>query len=55
LKREKKTAGNRPADGGHLIIDSQEEYEDFIKREPKAKKFIKRLNPEKYIAVPKTK
>ncbi|MBQ7197525.1 MAG: class I SAM-dependent DNA methyltransferase, partial [Synergistaceae bacterium] len=37
------TAGNRPADGGHLIIDSQEEYEDFIKREPKAKKFIKRF------------
>ncbi len=35
--------GNRPADGGHLIIDSQEEYEDFIKREPKAKKFIKRF------------
>lgn len=37
------TAGNRPADGGYLIIDSQEEYEDFIKREPKAKKFIKRF------------
>ena len=35
--------GNRPADGGHLIIDSQKEYEDFIKREPKAKKFIKRF------------
>ena len=33
--------GNLPRDGGHLIIDSQEEYEDFIKREPKAKKFIR--------------
>ena len=36
-------AGNRPADGGHLLIDTREEYEDFIKREPKTKKFIKRF------------
>ena len=35
-------AGNRPADGGHLIINSQEEYEDFIRKEPKAVKFVKR-------------
>ncbi len=34
--------GNRPADGGHLIIEDNE-YEDFIKREPKAAKFIKQL------------
>ena len=34
--------GNMPLDGGHLIINSQEEYEDFIKCEPKAKKFIRR-------------
>ena len=33
--------GNRPADGGHLIIEA-EDYEDFIKREPKAKPYIKR-------------
>ena len=35
--------GNRPADGGYLIINGQKEYEDFIKREPNAKKFIKRF------------
>ena len=36
------TTGNRPADGGHLIIESNE-YDDFIRKEPEAKKFIKRL------------
>ncbi len=35
-------AGNRPADGGHLIIES-DEYEDFIKREPNAVPYIKKL------------
>ena len=34
--------GNRPADGGHLIIEAAD-YDDFIAREPKAKKYIKRL------------
>ena len=34
--------GNRPADGGNLIIEAKD-YEDFIKREPLAKRFIKRL------------
>ena len=34
--------GNRPADGGHLIIEAKD-YDDFIKREPNAKKYIKRL------------
>ena len=38
----KMTTGNRPADGGHLIIEA-EDYDDFIKREPNAVKFIKRL------------
>lgn len=38
----KMTTGNRPADGGHLIIEA-EEYADFIRREPKAQKYIKRL------------
>lgn len=38
----KMTTGNRPADGGHLIIEA-EEYEDFIRKEPKAQKYIKRL------------
>ena len=38
----KMTTGNRPADGGHLIIEA-DEYDDFIKREPKAQKYIKRL------------
>ena len=38
----KMTTGNRPADGGHLIIE-KEDYDDFIKREPNAQKFIKKL------------
>lgn len=38
----KMTTGNRPADGGHLIIEA-EEYDDFIKHEPKALEYIKRL------------
>ena len=38
----KMTTGNRPADGGHLIIE-KEEYEEFIKKEPNAIKYIKRL------------
>ena len=36
------TTGNRPADGGHLIID-KDEYQDFIEQEPLAKKYIKKL------------
>jgi type I restriction-modification system DNA methylase subunit len=36
------TTGNRPADGGHLIIE-KEDYEDFIKREPTAIPYIKKL------------
>ena len=38
----KMTTGNRPADGGHLIIEA-DEYDDFIKKEPNAVPFIKRL------------
>ena len=34
--------GNRPADGGNLIIEAKD-YADFINREPEAKKYIKRL------------
>jgi hypothetical protein len=36
------TTGNRPADGGHLIIEA-DEYDDFIQKEPNAKKYIKKL------------
>lgn len=36
------TTGNRPADGGKLIIEAFE-YEGFIKKEPEAKKYIRRL------------
>lgn len=36
------TTGNRPADGGHLIIDFTE-YDSFIKKEPKALPYIKNL------------
>ena len=34
--------GNRPADGGNLIIED-EDFESFIKAEPAAEKYIKRL------------
>lgn len=37
------TSGNRPADGGHLIIE-ESEYEDFINKEPKALPYIRRLS-----------
>ena len=36
------TTGNRPADGGHLILN-EEEYHDFITKEPNGKKYIKKL------------
>lgn len=36
------TTGNRPADGGHLIIEDAD-YADFLSKEPAAKKYIKRL------------
>lgn len=34
--------GNKPVDGGHLII-SDDELNEFLKKEPKAEKFIKPL------------
>ena len=37
------TSGNRPADGGHLIIE-EDEYDDFIKKDPLAVKYLKRLS-----------
>ena len=37
------TSGNRPADGGHLIIE-ENEYQDFLDNEPKAIPYIKRLS-----------
>ena len=36
------TTGNRPADGGHLIL-SQEEFDEYIAKEPEGQKYIKRL------------
>ena len=36
------TYGSKPVDGGNLIIEA-DEYEDFIKREPAAKKYIRRF------------
>ena len=39
----KMTSGNRPADGGHLIIE-ENEYQDFLDNEPKAIPYIKRLS-----------
>ena len=38
----KMTTGNRPADGGHLIIEA-EDYDEFIQKEPAAVKYIKKL------------
>lgn len=35
-------AGNRPADGGYLIIEA-EDYQPFIESEPAAKRYIKRF------------
>lgn len=37
------TSGNRPADGGHLIIEG-DEYDQFIKDEPAALPYIRRLS-----------
>lgn len=36
------TTGNRPADGGYLIIEA-DEYDEFLKKEPNAAKYIKKL------------
>ena len=38
----KMTTGNRPADGGALIIEAAD-YDAFVTKEPNAKKYIKRL------------
>lgn len=38
----KMTTGNRPADGGHLIIE-EKDYANFLHREPNAAKYIKRF------------
>ncbi len=37
------TSGNRPADGGHLIIE-EEDYADFVEREPNALPYLRRLS-----------
>ena len=37
------TSGNRPADGGHLIIE-EKDYNDFVQAEPKALPYIRRLS-----------
>ena len=43
------TTGNRPADGGALIIEGKD-YSEFIKKEPKAIQYIKQLTgSEEYI------
>ena len=38
----KMTVGNRPADGGNLIIEAKD-LDAFIEKDPRAKKFVKRL------------
>lgn len=43
------TTGNRPADGGNLIIED-EDYDDFVSKEPNSIMYIKRLTgSEEYI------
>lgn len=37
------TSGNRPADGGHLIVE-EEDYADFVKHEPTALPYLRRLS-----------
>lgn len=37
------TSGNRPADGGHLIIEDKD-YNEFIKKEPNSIPYIRRLS-----------
>ena len=37
------TSGNRPADGGHLIVE-EDEYDDFVKNEPNAIPYLRRLS-----------
>ena len=45
----KMVTGNRPADGGHLIIEA-DEIDNFLRKEPNAAKYIKRLTgSEEYI------
>jgi hypothetical protein len=34
--------GNKPTDGGHLFIES-DQYDDFLAKEPEAKKYIKKI------------
>ena len=36
------TTGNRPADGGHLIIEASD-YDEFIKADPESIRYIKKL------------
>jgi len=36
------TTGNRPSDGGHLIIN-EEDYGEFIAKDPKSDKYIKKM------------
>ncbi|MCD8288824.1 MAG: methylase [Prevotella sp.] len=38
----KMTTGNRPADGGHLIIEDAD-LDEFLRKEPSAKQYIKKL------------
>ncbi|MBQ6509186.1 MAG: class I SAM-dependent DNA methyltransferase [Flexilinea sp.] len=37
------SSGNRPADGGFLIIE-EKEFDDFIQKDPESKKYLKRLS-----------
>jgi len=36
------TTGNRPADGGHLIVE-EKDYQEFLQKEPDSKKYLKKL------------
>lgn len=42
MKKSHISYGNKPVDGGNLIVE-KEEYEAFIQAEPNAEQYLKRL------------
>ncbi len=35
--------GNKPVDGGHLFLNSTEELDEFLRRDSRAEKFVRRI------------
>lgn len=49
----KMTTGNRPADGGHLIIEAAE-YDEFVKKEPAVLSILKNLQAQRNLSTTKS-